>query len=161
MAIDKHQARITWALGQHDFLNNQYSREHTWSFDDGLVIPASSSPGVVPLPWSAENAIDPEEALVASASSCHMLWFLDLARQDNRVVEYYSDQASGRLGKDSSGRIAITSITLRPEIRFSANQAPSAEELAELHSEAHRRCFIANTLKCPVHVEPPCPEEER
>jgi organic hydroperoxide reductase OsmC/OhrA len=96
--------------------------------------------------------VDPEEALVAATSSCHMLWFLHLAREAGLVVTRYRDEASGRMGKDGRGRTAITRISLRPAIGF-AGETPGAEALARLHEAAHERCFIANTLRCDVVVE--------
>jgi organic hydroperoxide reductase OsmC/OhrA len=108
---------------------------------------------VVPAPYSVVEAVDPEEALVASAASCHMLWFLWIASRRGFVVESYTDKATGIMEKNSEGKLAITRITLRPRIEFSADRAPSAEELQSLHHSAHDECFIANSLKSEVVVE--------
>lgn len=114
---------------------------------------SSSSPDVVPLPMSDPAGIDPEEALVASVSSCHMLWFLSLAQAAGLDVSTYTDDASGEMGRIAAGTYALTRITLRPEIVFSSRQ-PEAGELARLHHDAHARCFIANSLKTEIVVEP-------
>jgi organic hydroperoxide reductase OsmC/OhrA len=151
--MHKYEAEISWKRQGAKFSDNRYSRGHEWSFDGGVKIMASSSPSVVPAPYSVVEAVDPEEALVASAASCHMLWFLWIASRRGFVVESYTDKASGIMEKNSEGKLAITRITLRPRIEFSADRAPSAEELQSLHHSAHDECFIANSLKSEVVVE--------
>ena len=146
-----HTATVEWEADGR-FAEGKYSRAHRWSFDGGAVVPASSSPHVVPLPMSDAAGVDPEEALIASVSSCHMLWFLSLAQEAGLDVARYRDEASGKMGKDDRGRIAVTTIALRPEIVF-AGREPGAEELARLHHEAHERCFIANSLRTEIVVE--------
>ena len=145
-------ATIEWDSDDGEFLQGRYSRAHRWHFDGGAVVPASASPGNVPAPWSDPAGVDPEEALVASVSSCHMLWFLHLAREAGIDVAAYRDEASGTLGRGSDGKIAFTRITLRPRLDF-AGAAPGAEVVERLHHEAHERCFIANSLKAEVVVE--------
>ena len=147
----KHDALIVWR-SDGQFSTGRYSRAHQWRFDGGAIVSASSSPHVVPLPMSDPAGVDPEEALVASASSCHMLWFLDLARRAGFTVESYRDDAVGEVGKDDRGRIALLTIRLRPAIVFAGKQ-PSAEELEQLHDKAHESCFIANSLRSDVVVE--------
>lgn len=147
-----HRATIRWT-SDGEFRSGNYSRAHEWSFDGGAVVPGSSSPAVVPEPMSDGSAVDPEEALIASASSCHMLWFLSLAQKAGLDVDSYRDEAVGAMGKDERGRVAITRITLRPEIVF-AGPEPHREELAALHHEAHEKCFIANSLRSEIVVEP-------
>lgn len=149
------EARLEWQRNGQDFLDQRYSRAHEWIFDGGLRVPASSSPLSVPLPMSRADNVDPEEALVAVASSCHMLFFLSIAARCGHVVDSYSDEAVGLLEKDGDGRMSITSITLRPAIVFSGPDWPSEEELAAIHHEAHDKCYIANSLKGEVVVEPP------
>lgn len=134
------------------FRDGGYRRAHSWSFDGGAVVPASASPHAVPAPMSDPAGVDPEEALVASVSSCHMLWFLHLARDSGFDVAAYRDEARGRMGKDDRGRMAMTRIVLRPEIEF-AGEAPDPQVLARLHHEAHERCFIANSLRTEIVVE--------
>lgn len=150
-----YTATIRWQLDDDtDFLNNQYSRGHTWSFDGGIEVAASSSPHVVPLPMSIEKAVDPEESFIASVASCHMLWFLSIAAQKGFVVETYIDDASGVLRKNSEGKIAITSIKLCPKTKFSKNNMPTLSELEALHHAAHESCFIANSIKSEIDCKP-------
>ena len=146
-----HDAVIVWQ-SDGQFSTGRYSRAHQWRFDGGAIVPASSSPHVVPVPLSDPAGVDPEEALVASASSCHMLWFLDLARRAGFEVESYRDDAVGEAGKDERGRIALRTIRLRPAIVFAGKQ-PSADELERLHDGAHENCFIANSLRSEVVVD--------
>lgn len=145
-------ATVAWQRDGQDFAGQRYSRGHEWQFDGGLTVPASSSPLSVPLPMSVAENIDPEEALVAATSSCHMLFFLSLAAQRGYVIDDYRDDAVGELGKNAAGHLAMTRIVLRPRIVF-AGEAPSPEALAALHHAAHERCYIANSLTADVVVE--------
>jgi organic hydroperoxide reductase OsmC/OhrA len=148
--VGEYRATVEWE-GEGDFAANRYSRAHVWRFDGGTEVPASASPQVVPHPFSDPAGVDPEEALIASASSCHMLWFLHLAREAGLVVTTYRDEAIGHMGRNESGRTAFTRIVLQPRIDF-AGPAPDAQTLARLHHKAHEACFIANTLRCEVVV---------
>ena len=151
--MSTYTAAIRWSReAADDFAKGQYSRAHSWSFDGGTVVPASSSPHVVPLPFSDPAGVDPEEAFVASLSSCHMLFFLDFARRAGLVVEGYEDVAEGVLAKRDDGRMAMTLVTLRPRIEW-GGAAPDADALAELHHKAHEACFIANSVTCEVRIE--------
>jgi organic hydroperoxide reductase OsmC/OhrA len=152
--MGEYRATITWERRGAAFTDHKYSRAHRWAFDGGVDLPASSSPSVVPLPMSDAAGVDPEEALVASLSSCHMLTFLDIASRRGFVVDDYRDEAIGRMGKNAEGKIAITVVTLRPAIRF-AGRVPTAAELETMHHEAHEGCFIASSVKTDVRVEPP------
>ncbi len=149
--MSRHTASIAWH-SDGGFADNSYSRRHHWRFDGGAEVVASSSPDVVPVPRSDPFGVDPEEALVAAAASCHMLWFLSLAQQAGLAVESYADEAAAELGRTGPGKVAIVKITLRPRIAFAGRQ-PDAAELGRLHHEAHERCFIANSLNCPIVVE--------
>ncbi len=146
------EASLAWERGAQPFSDQRYSRAHVWQFDGGLSVPASSSPLSVPLPMSDPAAVDPEEALVAAASSCHMLFFLSLAAARGLVVDSYRDRASGYLDSDERGKLSMTRIVLRPRIAF-AGAAPDAALLARLHHEAHARCYIASSLRGEVVVE--------
>jgi organic hydroperoxide reductase OsmC/OhrA len=147
-----YQAQITWHRQGATFAGGRYSRGHEWSFDGGVSLPASASPSHVPAPYSVVEAVDPEEALVAAASSCHMLMFLFLAARRQLIVDEYRDEASGEMAGNREGRLAFSRITLRPQIRF-AGDAPPPEEIAALHHAAHDGCYVANSLKCDVVVE--------
>lgn len=151
--MSNHGARISWT-SDGQFASGKYSRRHEWQFDGGARVTGSSSPHVVPEPMSDPAGVDPEEALIASVSSCHMLWFLSLAHDAGVEIASYVDNASGTMGRIGSGRFALTRIALRPEIVFAGRQ-PSAEEIDALHHEAHERCFIANSIKTEVVVEAP------
>ena len=146
-------AVVVWSRGNATFTDNRYSRGHTWRFDGGVEVPASSSPHSVPLPLSVAAAVDPEEAFVASLSSCHMLWFLSLAASHGLVVDSYRDEAIGLLDKDAAGHLAMVRVTLRPEVRFGGAE-PAPEVAAALHHEAHELCFIARSVKTEVRCEP-------
>jgi organic hydroperoxide reductase OsmC/OhrA len=150
--VATHAAIVSWE-SDGQFTSGKYSRAHELRFDGGAVVRGSSSPAVVPLPMSDAAGVDPEAALVASASACHMLWFLSLAQAAGLDVARYRDAASAILGKDDRGRIALTRITLRPEIAFAGHQ-PTPGELDRLHHEAHEKCFIANSLRSEIVVEP-------
>ena len=149
-----HTAVIRWHLVGTDFLGKRYSRAHTWTFDGGVVVPASSSPLVVPLPMSDAAAVDPEEAFVASLSSCHMLWFLDIASRAGFSVDSYEDAADGRMGRNAAGKLVVDVVTLRPRARFAGARVPDAAALAALHHEAHEECFLANSVRCEIRCEP-------
>ncbi len=146
-------ATIRWTRGSDEFLKQKYSRGHTWHFDEGLTVPASASPQVVPPPRSNAAAVDPEEALVAAVSSCHMLFALSYLSRHGAVVESYEDAAEGVMEKRADGKTALTRVTLRPVITVSAG-APSAELFAKIHHDAHEECYIANSVNFPVLVEP-------
>ncbi|NJL29124.1 MAG: peroxiredoxin [Thermoanaerobaculia bacterium] len=150
----EYKAVVAWQRDGAAFLDNRYSRAHRWSFDGGVEVRASSSPHVVPIPMSVAEAVDPEEAFVASLSSCHMLWFLSLAAQRGLVVESYRDEAVGKMGKNELGKVAITRVTLRPEVSFAGDRQPGAEEVRVLHHEAHEKCFIASSVRSEVRCEP-------
>jgi organic hydroperoxide reductase OsmC/OhrA len=148
-----HTATIIWKNDSADtFTKNRYTREHEWSFDGGIVVPASSSPHVVPR-FSVEAAVDPEEALVASAASCHMLSFLYVAANAGFNAESYSDSAVGEMATNERGQQWVARITLDPHIVWIGDKLPSREDLASLHHEAHEICFIANSLRSEIVVK--------
>ena len=152
--MSEHTAEVVWERNGAVYTDNRYSRGHRWRFDGGIEVPASSSPLSVPPPLSVAAAVDPEEAFVASLSSCHMLWFLSIAAKRGFVIERYRDAAVGQLAKDSKGRMAMTVVTLRPDVTFDGPRRPSRGELDALHHEAHDRCFIANSVTSQVRCEP-------
>jgi organic hydroperoxide reductase OsmC/OhrA len=152
--MSAYVANIHWRRAPGDrFLDGKYSRAHTWAFDGGAVVPASSSPSVVRVPFSDPAGVDPEEALVASLSACHMLFFLDFAKQAGFVVESYDDPAEGVMAKGADGRVAMTSVTLKPCVAFSGEKRPSPGDIEAIHHKAHDACYIANSVKCEVRVE--------
>ena len=156
--MPQYTAEVLWVRdpGQ-DFLGNRYSRRHLWRFDGGAQVAGSSSPHSVPLPMSDASAVDPEEAFVAALASCHMLWFLALAAQRGFVVDRYADAAVGVMAKNAEGRVAITRVTLRPQVGFSGDRLPTHAQIEHLHHEAHEACYIANSVKSEVVCEPVFP----
>jgi organic hydroperoxide reductase OsmC/OhrA len=152
--MSEYQTEVLWSRDGAVFTDNCYSRGHRWLFDGGVVVPASSSPTVVPLPLSVAAAVDPEEAFVVSLSSCHMLWFLSVAARRGFVVDSYRDHSIGVMAKDSSGKLAMTRVTLRPEASFTGEKRPTADDLIAMHDQAHEQCFIARSVKTDIRCEP-------
>ena len=152
--MSSHTAVVRWQRGDARFTDNRYSRAHRWQFDGGAIVEASASPHVVPLPYSNPAGVDPEEAFVASLSSCHMLWFLSLAAEQGYCIDDYEDSAAGTMGRDAAGRVAILQVTLRPKVTCSGAKQPGADELRALHHAAHERCFIANSVRTELRIEP-------
>jgi organic hydroperoxide reductase OsmC/OhrA len=152
--MSEYGAKISCSRQDEEaFVDNKYSRGHEWSFDGGVTVPASASPHVVPLPYSLEQNVDPEEAFVASLSSCHMLFFLSIAAKRNYIVDEYIDDAIGVMNKDSSSKEWMTRVTLRPMIKFSGENQPDYRALEKMHHRAHDLCFIANSVKTEVITE--------
>ena len=145
--MSQYSARIVWNRGGAPFVDKRYSRLHTWEFDGGAVVRGSSSPASVPLPYSEPTAVDPEEAFVASLSSCHMLWFLSIAAKNGFCVQSYEDQAVGTLAAGSDGKLRMTAVNLRPHAVFVGDKLPTADLVREMHADAHEECFIANSVK--------------
>jgi len=151
--VSTYTATIRWSrTGDGDFTKGQYSRAHEWAFDGGLTVPASPSPHIVPAPWNDPAGVDPEEAFVASLSSCHMLFFVDFARRAGFVLDEYVDEAEGVLEKRADGKMWMSRVTLRPRVAWGGN-APDEAAIADLHHRAHEACFIANSVTTEVKVE--------
>ena len=150
--MSEHKATIRWKNTGPDFLKGKYSREHTWSFDGGVTVPASAAPSVVPAPWSNPAGVDPEEAFVAAISSCHMLTFVYLAGREGFQVDSYEDEAVGVMAKSEKGVPWVSSVALHPRIAFGGAKLPGAADLERLHHAAHEQCFIAQSIKTEVSV---------
>jgi len=148
----EYRAQIVWTRDGATFTDNGYSRGHVWRFDEGVEVPASSSPHSVRLPLSRADAVDPEEALIAALSSCHMLFFLSFAAQAGFVVDEYEDSPVGIMSKNEHGKLFVSKVTLNPAIVFSSSKRPSPEELDALHHRAHEECYIANSVRSEVVV---------
>ena len=152
--MSNHVATIHWSRGNtppSEFTQKKYSRVHEWRFDGGAVVAAAASPTIVPPEHTLAANVDPEEAFVASLSSCHLLWFLAIASKQGHVVDSYEDSAEGTLAKDATGRMAITQVTLKPRATFVS--AIDMNTVRALHKEAHESCFIAASVKTDVVVE--------
>jgi organic hydroperoxide reductase OsmC/OhrA len=151
--MSEYQARIHWSRQPEErFVDSRYSRAHTWEFDGGVTVPASSAASSVPVPYSKAENVDPEEALVAAISSCHMLTFLYLAARDKFVVDSYDDLALGTMTRNAKGRLAVTSTRLAPRIVFSGARAPTESDVERLHHAAHEECFIANSVLTEISI---------
>jgi len=148
----QYRATVTWKRDGSAFTDQRYSRAHTWSFDGGITVPASSSPLSVKLPYSVAEAVDPEEALVAAVASCHLLTFLYVAAKQGFVVEDYSDDAVGEMTKNERGKLWVSKVILAPAITFAGDKRPTPGQFDELHHLAHEECFIANSVKSEVIV---------
>jgi len=151
--MSTYSATISWQRGEQRFTDNKFGRRHVWQFDGGIEVPGSSSPHVVPVPLSDEHAVDPEEAFVASLSSCHMLWFLSIAAKRQFRVDSYVDAATGTMARNSAGKLAMTRVLLRPRVTFSGERRPGQAEIDAMHHEAHAECFIANSVTTEVVCE--------
>ena len=148
----QYHATVRWTRGGAAFTDQRYSRGHSWTFDGGITVPASSSPLSVKLPYSVAEAVDPEEAFVAAVASCHLLTFLYVAAKQGFVVEDYSDDAVGEMTKNERGKLWVSKVILAPAITFAGEKRPTPEQLDELHHLAHEECFIANSVKSEVVV---------
>ena len=150
--MSAHGAIIEWKRGDQPFIDKRYSRAHIWTFDGGAVVRGSSAPASVPLPMSDATAVDPEEAMIASLSSCHMLWFLAFAANARLTLDSYRDEASGELDKDEAGNRYLARVTLRPVTTFTGRQ-PDQAELDALHHAAHAHCEMAHSVRATITVE--------
>jgi len=151
--MSRHGATVAWTRNADEaFTDNRYSLAHRWRFDGGAEVPASASPHIVPLPYSEPANVDPEEAFVAALSSCHMLFYLSLAAARGLVVDNYDDEAEGFMEKDGDGATWVARVVLSPRVAY-AGQAPDRATEAELHHEAHRRCFLANSVRTVVETD--------
>jgi organic hydroperoxide reductase OsmC/OhrA len=148
--MSEHKISLEWKRGTPDFQYQTYNRDHAWKFDGGHEMQASAAPAYLGNPKN----VDPEEAFVASLSSCHMLTFLAVACKKRFMLDNYTDEAVGHMEKNENGKLAITRVELHPKVKFSGEKQPTAEELDEMHHFAHAECFIANSVKTQITVEP-------
>lgn len=146
-----HGATVEWTRGEQPFTDKRYSRAHVWRFDGGAVVPGSSSPAGVPIPMSDPAGVDPEEAMIASLSSCHMLWFLAFAANAGLTVDRYLDDASGELDKNEAGKSYLARVALKPVTTFTGRQ-PDQAELDALHHAAHEHCDMAHSVRSEITV---------
>lgn len=146
-----YTATVVWERGAEPFVDNKYSRGHAWRFDGGAAVRGSSAPASVPH-YSDPAAVDPEEALVAAVSSCHMLFFLAFAAKRGFRVDRYADSASGEMTKNDAGKLYVSKVTLAPAITFSGDKKPAREDIAALHHRSHEECYIANSIRAEVVI---------
>ena len=152
--MSNYFATVNWKNQDENFVANAYSRAHEWHFDGGAVVAASASPHIVPAPWSRPENVDPEEAFVAALASCHMLFFLSLAASKKLEVLAYTDTADGLMEKNSSGRYAMTRVTLKPAVKFAEGTTVADADLVQIHHQAHEKCFIANSVTSEIVIVP-------
>ena len=149
----KYRATVRWTRREGEsFSDGRYNRAHVWAFDDGLEVPASAAPGNAPRGLSRADAVDPEEALVAALSSCHMLFVLYLAARDGYTVDHYEDEAVGVMEKNERGKLFVSRVTLNPSIGFAGPKTPTSDAIADLHHRSHDECFIATSVRTEVIV---------
>ena len=148
--MSEHKVNLSWKRGDAPFEYQKYPRNHTWKFDGGHEMTATAAPVYLGDP----KQVDPEEAFVASLSSCHMLTFLAIACKKKFVLDEYVDDAVGVMEKNAEGRLAITRVTLRQRLKFSGDKQPTAQEIEEMNHLAHDQCFVANSVKTEIKVEP-------
>lgn len=151
--MGEYTATISWRREGAAFADNRYSRAHKWTFDGGAAVSASASPHIVPVPLSDPSGVDPEEAYVAAMSSCHMLFVLSLAAKKKLIVDSYEDHAVGAMEKGADGAMWMARVSLRPRIIFSGAQ-PTPTDITALHHEAHAMCYLANSVKTVITIEP-------
>ena len=151
--MSTYVATVDWRR-DGDFASRRYSRGHTLGFDGGLTVPGTAGPANVNPRYAVEGALDPEQAFTASIAACHMLWFLDVAARAGFVVESYADDAEGTLAEGPAGKPMMTRVVLRPKVVFSGERLPTPQDLEALHHEAHEECFIANSVKTEIVIEP-------
>ncbi len=148
-----YNAKVVWNRSSGEsFIDRKYNRAHEWLFEGGVTIPATASHHIVPLPFSKPENVDPEQAFIASLSSCHMLFFLDLASRNKINIDQYVDEATGILEEDEDGKMAMTVVTLNPIIIFSEDTTPDRGKIEQLHHQAHNLCFIANSVKTKIEI---------
>lgn len=152
--MSEYFAKVNWERKPTEvYIDNKYSRGHEWTFDGGITVQASSSPHIVPLPYSVEENVDPEEAFIATLSSCHMLFFLSIAAKNKYIVDSYVDNAVGMMKKGPDGKIAMTKVTLKPYVQFSGDKQPTLDQLEVIHHQSHEQCFLANSVKTEIVTE--------
>jgi organic hydroperoxide reductase OsmC/OhrA len=149
-----YNVELQWDRNGANFIDQKYQRTHSWTFENGLILQAAASPHIVGAAFTDSSVIDPEEAFTASVGSCHMLWFLSLAAGRGYVVNRYTDQTKGKLELNREGHMAMTKVILQPVVSFDPENAPGGKEFLKLHQQAHRKCFIANSVKSDIEILP-------
>ena len=150
--MSEHKATVHWSRQDTPFTQKEYPRDHVWKFEGGSEVRASAAPQYL----GNDALVDPEQAFVASLSSCHMLTFLAWAARGGFVIDEYEDAAVGLMARNAEKRIAITRVVLRPKITW-GGEPPNPEELQKLHENAHKHCFIANSVTTEIEVKQPAP----
>ncbi len=146
-------AHVEWTRQGPASDSGHYPSGHQWTFDGGSTVRVAASPLSMPEPYAVPSHVDPEEALVAATSSCHMMFFLYFAHKAGLTVLSYEDAPEGTMERTEDGCVAFTKIKLRPTVKYEGGE-PSPEQVKDLHEKAHNNCFIANSIKADVEVLP-------
>lgn len=147
--MHEYRATAKWQRTSQDFTYETYNRAHEVIFGGGEAVPWSAAPEFK----GEAQRVNPEEAFVASISTCHMLTFLALAARKRFTIDAYIDAASGVMERNSKGMYWVSRVTLRPKVTFSGERQPSPDEISALHDAAHDNCFIANSVTSAISVE--------
>ena len=147
--MHEYRAATTWRRTSADFTYDTYNRAHEVRFGSGHIAPWSAAPEFK----GDVDRVNPEEAYVASLSTCHMLTFLAVAARKRFIIDSYVDEAVGVMEKNAQGKYWVSRVTLRPKVTFSGDRQPSSQEISELHHAAHENCFVANSVRSAVTVE--------
>ena len=145
---------LDWQRTTPDFDPKTFDRSHIWRLAGGQIVQGSAAPDYSGNP----NMSNPEEALLAALSSCHLLTFLTIAALRKLTVDHYEDEPLAELGKNSQGKMMVSRLTLRPLVVFSGATIPTTDVVLELHRKAKENCFIGNSLLSEMSVEPRFPE---
>lgn len=148
--MSNYSISLTWRRATPDFDYKTFDRSHIWHLAGGQVVRGSAAPEYSGNPEMS----NPEEALLASLSSCHMLTFLAIAALKRLVVDSYEDAPSAELGKNDQGKTMVSRLVLRPKVAFGGDRIPDADAVLELHRKAKENCFIGNSLLSPIILEP-------
>ncbi|MCP4848514.1 MAG: OsmC family peroxiredoxin [Verrucomicrobiaceae bacterium] len=148
--MSEHRATLTWKHDGGEFTYKAFTREHRWDFGNGQLLNASAAPSFL----GDEELVDPEQAYVASLSSCHALTFLAICSMQGIAVESYTDEAVGFLEKADDGKPWLARVELHPKVTF-GNESKIAldnAKVSELHDKAHLECFLARSVKTRITV---------
>jgi organic hydroperoxide reductase OsmC/OhrA len=147
--MSEYVAKLSWSLGEGELAHGKYSTNHRMTFSGGLSAIMTSAPE-----YGGDNRyVNPEEALAAALSSCHMMTFIALAAKARWKLTRYRDRAVAALGKTEDGRTRVSEIVLHPVTEFEPGHEIGPDKLSEMHERAHRYCFVANAISCEMRVE--------
>ena len=147
----EYKAVVTWTgnRGKGTVSYRAYGRDHEIAIDGKATIAGSADAAFL----GDAARWNPEDMLLSSISTCHMLWFLAVAGKRKYVVENYVDEAWGIMENNEDGKLAMTRVVLCPRVTFAEAATPDAEQYRQLHHLAHDNCFIANSVKTQVDLE--------
>jgi organic hydroperoxide reductase OsmC/OhrA len=147
--MSEYRAKTVWRRATPDFAYDTYNRAHEVRMGGGQIVPWSSAPEFKGEP----ERVNPEEALVAALSTCHMLTFLAIAARKRLTVDLYEDDAFGVMTKNEKGKLWVSKVVLAPKVVFGGENKPSETEISAMHHAAHENCFVANSVKTEIVIE--------